>query len=60
MPPNDLSLEGRVVAVAADRRHHFSKATLDRIVLVQGHGVEGDAYAGPLSGIVISPAASPA
>lgn len=24
---HDLSLEGRVVAVAADRRHHFSKAT---------------------------------
>jgi MOSC domain-containing protein YiiM len=46
MPPNDLSLEGRVVAVAADRRHHFSKATLDRIVLVEGHGVEGDAHAG--------------
>jgi hypothetical protein len=47
MPPNDLSLEGRVVAVAADRRHHFSKVTLDRIVLVEGHGVEGDAHAGP-------------
>ena len=43
---NDLSLEGRVVAVAADRRHHFSKSTLDHIVLVEGRGVEGDAHAG--------------
>jgi AraC-like DNA-binding protein len=55
-----LSLEGDVVAVAADRGHHFSKPTQDRIVLVEGHGVEGDAHAGPLSGIVISPVASPA
>ena len=43
---HDLSLEGRVVAVAADRGHHFSKPTQDRIVLVEGHGVEGDAHAG--------------
>ncbi|WP_346347985.1 hypothetical protein [Bradyrhizobium sp. 139] len=43
---HDLSLEGTVVAVAADRGHHFSKPTLDRIVLVEGHGVEGDAHAG--------------
>ncbi|WP_050382964.1 MOSC domain-containing protein [Bradyrhizobium pachyrhizi] len=43
---HDLSLAGRVVAVAADRGHHFSKPTQDRIVLVQGHGVEGDAHAG--------------
>jgi hypothetical protein len=43
----DLSLEGRVVAVAADRGHHFSKPTRDRIVLVEGHGVEGDVHAGP-------------
>jgi hypothetical protein len=33
---HDLSLEGRVAAVAADRGHHFSKPTLDRIVLVDG------------------------
>ena len=44
---HDLSLEGRVVAVAADRRHHFSKPTRDSIILVEGHGVEGDAHAGP-------------
>ena len=41
-----LSLEGKVVAVAADRGHHFSKPTQDRIILVEGHGVEGDAHAG--------------
>lgn len=43
----DLSLEGRVVAVAADRGHHFSKPSRDQIALVEGHGVEGDAHAGP-------------
>ncbi|MDD1522240.1 MULTISPECIES: MOSC domain-containing protein [Bradyrhizobium] len=46
-PAHDLSLEGRVVAVAADRGHHFSKPSRDQIVLVEGHGVEGDAHAGP-------------
>jgi MOSC domain-containing protein YiiM len=35
------------VAVAADPGHHFSKPTRDRIVLVERHGVEGDAHAGP-------------
>jgi hypothetical protein len=44
---HDLSLKGRVVAVAADRGHHFSKRIQERIVLVAGHGVEGDAHAGP-------------
>ncbi|UQR68255.1 MULTISPECIES: hypothetical protein [Bradyrhizobium] len=44
---DDLSLEGRVVAVAADRGHHFSKPTQDRILLVEGHSVEGEAHAGP-------------
>jgi hypothetical protein len=44
---HDFSLQGRVVAVAADRGHHFSKPTQDRIILVEGHGVEGDAHAGP-------------
>jgi hypothetical protein len=44
---HDLSLEGRVAAVAADRGHHFSKPTNGRIILVEGHGVEGDAHAGP-------------
>ncbi|MCP3398935.1 MULTISPECIES: MOSC domain-containing protein [unclassified Bradyrhizobium] len=43
---HDLSLEGTVVAVAADRGHHFSKPALDHIVLMEGHGVEGDAHAG--------------
>jgi hypothetical protein len=43
----DLSRDGRVVAVAADRGHHFSKPIQDRILLVEGHGVEGDAHAGP-------------
>jgi hypothetical protein len=48
MPQNhDLSLEKRVVAVAADPGHHFSKPLQNRIVLVEGHGVEGDAHAGP-------------
>lgn len=41
-----LSLDGRV-GVAADRGHHFSKRAQERIVLVAGHGVEGDAHAGP-------------
>lgn len=43
---HDLSLEGTVVAVAADRGHHFSKPTRNCIALVEGHGVEGDAHAG--------------
>ncbi|WP_347951979.1 MOSC domain-containing protein [Bradyrhizobium sp. SSUT77] len=45
-PARDLWLEGTVVAVAADRGHHFSKPPQDHIVLVEGHGVEGDAHAG--------------
>jgi len=44
---HDLALEGRVVAVAADRGHNFSKPTRDSIILVEGHSVEGDAHAGP-------------
>ncbi len=46
----DLSREGRVIAVAADRGHHFRKPPRDQIVLVEGHGVEGDAHAGPAIG----------
>jgi MOSC domain-containing protein YiiM len=42
-------LEGSVVAVSADRRHNFSKHRRDEILLVQGHGIEGDAHAGPLA-----------
>jgi len=44
---HDLSLEGKVAAVAADPGHHFSKPVQNRIVLVEGHGVQGDAHAGP-------------
>lgn len=45
--PQALSMDGTVVAVAADCGHHFSKPPRDRIVLVEGHGIEGDAHAGP-------------
>lgn len=41
------AIEGTVVAVSADRRHNFSKCLRPEIVLVEGHGVEGDAHAGP-------------
>lgn len=40
------SPSGRVVAVARDDEHRFSKPTQERITLVAGHGVEGDAHAG--------------
>jgi MOSC domain-containing protein YiiM len=43
---HDVALEGTVVAVAADRGHHFSKAPQRDILLVEGHGVEGDAHSG--------------
>src|SRR3954454_25101648 len=45
--PHALSLEGTVVAVAANGGHRFSKPLRDRIMLLEGHGVEGDAHAGP-------------
>ncbi|MET4276236.1 hypothetical protein ABIB68_004474 [Bradyrhizobium sp. F1.2.2] len=35
-----------MVSVAANHGHHFSKPPQDRIKLVEGHGVEGDAHAG--------------
>jgi MOSC domain-containing protein YiiM len=35
-----------VVAVSLDDRHRFSKAPVDQITLIAGHGVEGDAHAG--------------
>jgi MOSC domain len=44
---HDLSLEGTVVGVAADRSHRFSKVLQRQILLVEGHGVAGDAHAGP-------------
>jgi MOSC domain-containing protein YiiM len=37
---------GRVVAVARDGVHRFSKAGVPEIRLVEGQGVEGDAHAG--------------
>ncbi|MCW3491836.1 MOSC domain-containing protein [Microbacterium sp. SSM24] len=37
---------GRVVAVARDDTHRFSKPTRESITLVAGQGVEGDAHAG--------------
>ncbi|HEX5859839.1 MAG TPA: MOSC domain-containing protein [Microbacterium sp.] len=37
---------GRVIAVARDDKHRFSKPTRDAITLVEGVGVEGDAHAG--------------
>lgn len=35
-----------IVAVARDGEHRFSKGPVDRIVLLKGLGVEGDAHAG--------------
>jgi hypothetical protein len=37
---------GRVVAVARDDAHRFSKPVVDSITLLADHGVEGDAHAG--------------
>src|SRR6266513_2752068 len=41
-----LTLAGAVLGVSSDAEHRFSKAKKDRITLVEGHGVEGDAHAG--------------
>jgi MOSC domain-containing protein YiiM len=43
---HNLAIQGTVVAVAADPKHRFSKATQRDVQLVEGHGVEGDAHAG--------------
>jgi hypothetical protein len=40
-------LAGSVAAVAADSGHHFSKPLRRSITLIERHGVEGDAHAGP-------------
>ncbi|KGM12908.1 MOSC domain-containing protein [Cellulomonas bogoriensis] len=40
------SQEGRVLAVARDDDHRFSKVPVDAITLLAGVGVEGDAHAG--------------
>jgi MOSC domain-containing protein YiiM len=37
---------GVVVAVHRDRQHRFSKPSVDRVTLVEGLGIEGDAHAG--------------
>ncbi len=39
-------MTGTVVAVAVSPKHTMSKAVRDRVRLVQGHGVEGDAHMG--------------
>lgn len=39
-------MEGRVIAVARDAGHRFSKEVVEAITIVTGLGVEGDAHAG--------------
>jgi hypothetical protein len=39
--------DGKVLSVARDSQHRFSKQVLESITLVEGHGVEGDVHAGP-------------
>ncbi|WP_439599056.1 MOSC domain-containing protein [Falsiroseomonas sp.] len=41
-------MQGRVVAVAASAGHDFSKPVQDRITLLAGLGVQGDAHCGVL------------
>ncbi|HVG52075.1 MAG TPA: MOSC domain-containing protein [Xanthobacteraceae bacterium] len=41
-----VSLQGRVIAVSCDSKHHFSKQNQLAIRLVAGLGVEGDAHNG--------------
>jgi MOSC domain-containing protein YiiM len=38
--------QGRVIAVAADGAHRFSKRVCERVTLIEGLGVAGDAHAG--------------
>jgi MOSC domain-containing protein YiiM len=42
----DGDMSGAVVAVSRSPRHRFSKDVVERVVLVEGVGVEGDAHAG--------------
>jgi MOSC domain-containing protein YiiM len=42
--PQDIT--GGVVAVSRSPRHRFSKDVVESVLLVAGHGVEGDAHAG--------------
>jgi MOSC domain-containing protein YiiM len=39
-------MEGRVVAVARDGAHRFSKEVVEAITILEGFGVAGDAHAG--------------
>ncbi|MFM9863390.1 MAG: MOSC domain-containing protein [Micropepsaceae bacterium] len=39
-------MTGRVIAVALSPKHTMSKPSRDRIRLIEGHGVEGDAHMG--------------
>jgi MOSC domain-containing protein YiiM len=38
--------EAKVFKVASDAQHGFSKPVKESIILIEGHGVEGDAHAG--------------
>jgi MOSC domain-containing protein YiiM len=38
--------QARIAGLASDRRHQFSKAARNSLVLLEGLGVEGDAHAG--------------
>jgi MOSC domain-containing protein YiiM len=39
-------MTGHVIALAASPKHTMSKPVRDRILLIEGHGVEGDAHMG--------------
>jgi MOSC domain-containing protein YiiM len=41
-----VSLGGSVVAVAVSPTHTFGKTLADRVRLIEGYGIEGDAHAG--------------
>jgi MOSC domain-containing protein YiiM len=47
MTPLEPTPEGKVFAVCADPKHGFSKTPCLSIKLIAGHGIEGDAHAGP-------------
>jgi hypothetical protein len=40
------SATGRVVGLASDGHHCFSKSARESVVLIKGRGVEGDVHAG--------------
>lgn len=43
---HQVSLDGTVVAVARSSSHTFTKTLSERVRLVEGHGIEGDAHGG--------------